>query len=100
MTSVHFFRKKDTEIRKVALVDEDGNKTVVAIIGQVEELVEMGVLEPVPGMNEQAWVLIDAGKVKSKSVRNRKNIVSMNLIEFDSLSEAKQEATKIYKDVA
>ena len=39
-----FFRHKGTEIRKAALVDEAG-KEVVAIIGQVDEMVSMGLLE-------------------------------------------------------
>lgn len=92
MAQVKFYRKKDTEIRKVALVDEADNKKVVAIIGRAEELVELGALYGHKGMNEQAWLLIDAGMVKK--INGKK--VEICVSQFETLEEAKEEAKKVY----
>ena len=92
-----FFRHKGTEIRKAALVDEAGNKKVVAIIGQVEELLEIGLLEPSPGMNERAWVAIPAPGVSSKEKEINETFVELNLVEHDTLEESKEFVMEWFK---
>ena len=91
MAEVKFYRKKGTEIRKVALVDEADNRKVVAMIGKVEELLEMGVIEPSPGMNEQAWIILE----KPKS-RDSEGFEEQYLVEYDTLKEAKLHCMKVY----
>jgi hypothetical protein len=83
-----FFRKKDSEIRRVAEVDEAGNKKMVAIIGQVDELITIGLLEPAPGMNDRAWVIIERQAVEENP---DENFVELGLVEYDTLQEAKDE---------
>ena len=82
-----FFRHKGTEIRKVALVDEAG-KEVVAIIGQVDEMVSMGLLEPIPGINDRAYVAIETRIVNA--AERSGVMVELKLKEYDTLEEAKE----------
>ena len=44
-----FYRIKDTEIRKVAEVNEDGSVKVIALIGKIGELMEKGIISDVDG---------------------------------------------------
>ena len=83
-----FFKKKDTNIRKAALVDEAGNKTVIAIIGQVDELITIGVLKPNPGMNDRAYVAIETKKVNTAERFGA--MVDLVLTEYDTMDEAKE----------
>ena len=90
-----FYRKKGTGILKAALVDEAENKKVVAIIGQVDELITMGVLEPAPGMNDRAYVAIETQKVKeAKLVRDI--FADLELVEYDTMAEAKDSIRVLY----
>lgn len=82
-----FFRHKGTEIRKAALVDEAG-KEVVAIIGQVDEMVSMGLLEPIPGINVRAYVAIETRRVNA--AERSGVMVELKLKEYDTLEEAKE----------
>ena len=89
-----FFRHKGTEIRKAALVDEAG-KEVVAIIGQVDEMVSMGLLEPIPGINDRAYVAIETRRV---SAAERSGVmVELKLKEYDTLEESKEFVMEWFK---
>jgi len=90
-----FFRIKGTELRKVALVDEEGNRTKVALIGLVEELIEKEVLEPAFGMNERAWVCIPMQDVNNGKNNIGDNTVLLKLVEHDTLEEAKDFAREL-----
>lgn len=88
MAQVKFYRMKDSEIRKVALVDENDNKKVVAIIGNVDELLKIGLLYPNRRMKRNAWVIIDKKDGEDGTV---------GLIHYDTLEEAKKVAKETYK---
>lgn len=88
-----FFRHKGTEIRKAALVDEAG-KEVVAIIGQVDEMVSMGLLEPIPGINDRAYVAIETRRVNA--AERSGVMVELKLKEYDTLEEAKEYVKEQY----
>lgn len=89
MAEVKFYRKKGTEIRKVALVDEADNKKVVAFIGKVGELVDMGIIEAAPGLDEQAWIILEKPQI-------REGFVELELVNYPTLGEAKRECLKVY----
>ena len=91
MAEVKFYRKKGTEIRKVVLVDEADNKKVVAFIGKVGEFVDMGIIEAAPGLDEQAWIILE----KPKS-RDSEGFVELELVNYPTLGEAKRECLKVY----
>ena len=88
MAQVKFYRMKDSEIRKVALVDENDSKKVVAIIGKVDELIRIGLLYPNRRMNRNAWVIID---------RNDGADGTVGLVHYNTLDEVKQIARETYK---
>lgn len=89
MAEVKFYRKKGTEIRKVALVDEADNKKVVAFIGKVGELVDMGIIEAAPGLDEQAWIILE-------KPQRSEGFVELELVNYPTLGEAKRECLKVY----
>lgn len=89
MAEVKFYRKKGTEIRKVALVDEADNRKVVAFIGKVGELVDMGIIEAAPGLDEQAWIILEKPKTSE-------GFVELELVNYPTLGEAKRECLKVY----
>ncbi len=87
---LHFFKKKDTNIRKAVAVSESGKKVVFAVIGQVKELMEIGLLiEPVNKKEHkpEAWAVVD--------VKNGSEIQALTM--WDTMDEAKQEARDLYK---
>lgn len=75
---IKFYKVKDTEIRKVAEVDDQGQvKEVKAIIGQVAELLEKEIIFPDSTKgNEEKWLVICNNGV--------------DITEFSSLQEAKE----------
>ena len=83
MSDIKFFRRKDANIVTVALVNDDGTKEKLAIIGQVSELLEKEIifLDNTYG-NMDKWLMIDKD---GKTIR-----------EYDSKAEAKDAATYIY----
>lgn len=95
MTEIKFYKKKGTEVRVAAYVDEAGNKTKIAMLGQVEELLELGVLEPVPGMNERAYVIIDIPAAHEEASQTG-NVIEMELVEYDTMKEAADYVRKHY----
>ena len=75
---IKFYKVKDTEIRKVAEIDEQGQVIgIKAILGRVAELIEKKIIFPdnTTG-NEEKWLVI---------CENGNDIT-----EFESLEEAKQ----------
>ncbi len=74
---IKFYKVKDTEIRKVAEVDDQGQvKEVKGIIGKVAELLEKEIIFPDnTAGNEEKWLVV------CKS--------GLDITEFDSLQEAK-----------
>ena len=91
MTTVKFYRKKDTEIRMVALVDENDNKKVVAAIGTVDEFLKIGLLYPNKRMNRKAWVIIE------RPAEPDGDETEVSLVHYDTLEEAKQAAREKYE---
>ena len=56
---IKYYKKKGTEIRKVAEVDENDNKKVIAIIGQVAEMLKHEIIFPDnTAGNLEKWLLI------------------------------------------
>lgn len=80
---IKFYKVKDTEIRKVADVAEDGSMKVIAIIGQVRELASRDIIRDVQDFNRVAdkWMVIPAD---IDTEGQRADAV------YDSLLEAKQ----------
>lgn len=76
---IKFFKKKDTEIRKVCSCWAEGTiNHVVAVIGQVKELLEKEIIFPNnTAGNDEKWLV----------VINNENT---DIVEFDSLEEAKE----------
>ncbi len=74
---IKFYKVKDTGIRKVAEVDDQGRvKEVKALIGKVAELLEKEIIFPDnTAGNNNKWLVV------------YKN--GLDIIEFDSLQEAK-----------
>lgn len=75
---IKFYKHGNTGIRKVAEVDSDGNKKVVAIIGQVKEMLSMGVIfsDNTDG-NMEKWIAVNASDTD-------------DIAEFNTLEEAKR----------
>lgn len=74
---IKFYKVKDTEIRKVAEINEQGEvKEIKAIIGMVSELLAKEIIFPdnTTG-NENKWLVVDKNAIDIK--------------EFSSLEEAK-----------
>ena len=80
---IRFFRKKDTEIVKIALVHEDGTKEVLGILGPVSDLVRLEVIfaDNTEG-NFAKWLIIDRDA----------NVIG----EYESKAEAKTAAEYIF----
>jgi len=77
---VKFYRIKDTEIRKVVQIGENGGRLkVVALIGKAKDLVDAGVLSTTdPNHDGEKWLVVP-----------NVNKSRMELKQYDTLAEAK-----------
>ena len=77
---IKFFKVKDTEVRRAVEVDEAGNKKrVIAVIGQVGELLKQELIFPEnTDGNLEKWLLLSPD--------------GDNVIEYETLADAKEGA--------
>lgn len=87
---IKFFKsKKNPGIVRAVELDEDGNKRVIAIIGQAETLLDAKVIVPMPGMNEHAWVALETADFVDKLTDPDDPWEELYLEEFSSKKEVK-----------